>query len=175
MAVQIEETRRPPNVVLRMFARQAVTSLQRNMQTQHVWPTEIYPGFKQVNEYRKQHGGWYATGNAAKSFQSEVGSTPGSEYIRIEFNHYLRFVDMGVGKGRPLESVERGKKARHTKRYVNMWYPSGGESHRPAIMMEARHVETRMQNYFEDFFGRELSVQVIRAFSNIKLDLNLMI
>lgn len=66
---------RRPNVVLRRFAMDAVQALQANMQTQHVFPTEIYPGFRKVNEYRKDHGGWYATGKGARSFTSRIDAT----------------------------------------------------------------------------------------------------
>ncbi len=179
MAVQIDSPRRPINVVLRSFARQAVQQLEQNFRTQHVWPTEIYPGFAKVNEIRKQralagHKQWYSTGEGAKSFTFEVMSaSQGNETIRIEFNHYLRFVDMGVGQGRPFEAVDTARKARFRKRYITIWSSRDADTHRPAIMMEMRHLEARMQNYIEDYYGREVSVQLYRTFSGLKaIDLN---
>lgn len=34
-------------------------------------------------------------------------------------------------------------------------------------MMEARHVASRMQRYYEDFYGRELSVEVFRDIEDL--------
>lgn len=175
MATQLEKPRRPVNVVLRSFARQAVQTLESNLRTQHVWPTEIYPGFARVNEYRKEHGQWFATGEGARSFTFEVMSAAtGNETIRIEFNHYLRFVDMGVGKGRPFDVVEHERKARYRRRYVSIWNSRDADTHRPAIMMEARHLEARMQNYLEDYYGREVNTTIYRTFSGLgAIDLTL--
>lgn len=169
MAVQIERPRRPVNVVLRTFARQAVQQLEQNFRTQHIWPTEIYPGFAKVNAERKARGDWFATGKGAKSFTYEVmSSAQGNETIRIEFNHYLRFVDMGIGAGRPFEQVEKERKARYRKRYVTIWNSRDADTHRPAIMMEMRHLEARFQRYLEDYYGRELNTQLYRTFSGLK-------
>ena len=176
MAVQIHQPRRSVNVVLRRFAMDATNALRENMQTQHVWPTEIYPGFAQVNEYRKQHNSWFATGRAAKSFYSKVDATPGKETITIGFIDYLRFVDMGVGAGRKAEDIDRARNARYDKRYIRRWLVMNGDSKtmRPAIMMETRHVASRMQNYFEDYYGRELLVipyQTIEGLDPINIQL----
>ena len=167
MAAQLEKPMRRPNVVLRRFAMDAVQALQANMQTQHVFPTEIYPGFRKVNEYRKDHGGWYATGKGVRSFTSRLDATPGHEAISLGFRDYLRFVDMGTVGGRPLDVVRRDRKARHNRRYVRQWLAVMGETSRPSIMMEARHVASRMQRYYEDFYGRELSVEVFRDIADL--------
>lgn len=34
-------------------------------------------------------------------------------------------------------------------------------------MMEARHVQARMQKYFEDYYGRELYTTIYRTFSGL--------
>ena len=86
MAVQISTPQRPVNVVLRSFARQAATALRRNLATQHVFPYEVYPGYKQVNEERKKKGMWYSTGEGYKSIQTRVVSTPGNETIVLSFH-----------------------------------------------------------------------------------------
>lgn len=175
MATRIETPRRPVNVVLRTFARQSVQALERNFRTQHIWPTEIYPGFAKVNEERKKRGDWFATGSGVRSFTYEVMSSGvGNETIRIEFNQYLRFVDMGVGAGRPWEKVEHDRKARYQRRYVSIWDSRDGDTHRPAIMMEMRHLQGRMQRYLEDYYGREVSVQLYRTFSGLSaIDLSI--
>ena len=167
MAVQISTPQRPVNVVLRSFARQAATALRRNLATQHVFPYEVYPGYKQVNEERKKKGMWYSTGEGYKSIQTRVVSTPGNETIVLSFRDYLRYVDMGVGLGRTFEEVRHEKKARYNKRYIAFWDTNYKDTHRPTIMMEARHVQARMQKYFEDYYGRELHTTIYRTFSGL--------
>ena len=173
MAVQLEKPRRPINTVLRSFARQAVQQLESDFRTQHIFPFEIYPGYAKVNERRRQKamagsGDWYATGQGIKSFHYEVmSSAEGNETIRIEFLDHLRFVDMGTAGGKKIETIQRGRKARHNKRYVAVWDSRGGEQHRPSIMREARHIEARMTNYLQDFYGREVMAQVYRTFSGM--------
>ena len=169
MAVQIEKPRRPINVVLRSFARQSVQQLQADFRTQRIFPYEIYPGFAKINEYRKQHGSWYATGQGVKSFQYEVmdASIAGAT-IRIEFLDHLRFVDMGTAGGKKIETVQRSRKARHNKRYVAIWDSRDGDTHRPSIMREARHLQARVSNFFQDMLAEEVQVQVYRTFSGMK-------
>ena len=169
MAVQIEKPRRPINVVLRSFARQSVQQLQADFRIQRIYPYEIYPGFAKINEYRKQHGSWYATGQGVKSFQYEVMSAAaGNETIRIEFLDHLRFVDMGTSGGKKIETVQRSRKARHNKRYVAIWDSRSGDTHRPSIMREARYLEGRMQRFLEDYYSREVNTQTYRTFSGMK-------
>lgn len=169
MAVQLEKPRRPINVVLRSFARQSVQQLEADFRTQHIYPYEIYPGYKKVNEQRRQQGGWYATGEGIKSFQYEVmDSSIAGATIRIEFLDHLRFVDMGTAGGKKIETVQRSRKARHNKRYVAIWDSRDGDTHRPSIMREARHLQARMMNYFQDMLAEEVQVQVYRTFSGMK-------
>ena len=174
MAVQIEKPRRPVNVVLRSFARQSVQQLQTDFAIQHIWPTEIYPGFAQVNAERKRRGQWYATGRGINSFQYEVSTAGGNHTIRVEFLDYLRFVDMGTAGGRSVEDVRRERKARYNRRYVKIWDAGDGQSHRPSIMREMRHLATRMQTYLTDFYGMEVNAVIYKSFANIEsLNMNL--
>ena len=169
MVVQLEKPRRPINVVLRSFARQSVQQLEADFRTQHIYPYEIYPGYKKVNEQRKSAGSWYATGEGIKSFQYEVmDSSIAGATIRIEFLDHLRFVDMGTAGGKKIETVQRSRKARHNKRYVAIWDSRDGDTHRPSIMREARHLQARMMNFFQDMLAEEVQVQVYRTFSGMK-------
>jgi hypothetical protein len=169
MAVQLEKPRRPINVVLRSFARQSVQQLEADFRTQHIYPYEIYPGYKKVNEQRRQQGGWYATGEGIKSFQYEVhDATIAGATIRIEFLDHLRYVDMGTAGGKKIETVQRSRKARHNKRYVAIWDSRDGDTHRPSIMREARHLQARVSNFFQDMLAEEVQVQVYRTFSGMK-------
>lgn len=168
MAVKIQEGTRQKSVVLRMFARQAVKALKRNFRMQHVFPTEVYPGYTRVNKWRMDHGYWFSTGQGARSFEASVVSAEdGRETIKVLYNDYLRYVDMGVGQERPWEVVEHEKKARYDRRYISYWQPHLGSSARPAIMMEMRHIEARMQRFLEDYYGEEVNTQVFRTFSGL--------
>lgn len=154
---------------LQMFRRQTWASLVRNTRTQHIWPQEIYPGFSEVNAYRKKHHKWYATGHGSRSFEVLLLSAKdGNETIVIRFANTMRFAEMGVGKGRPFESVEHSGNARYDQRYISNWVARKGQTHRPAIMMEARHLQERMKNYLRDFYGRYAEVQVYTTLSGIK-------
>lgn len=173
MATKIYQPTRPKHNVLRMFARDAVAALENNFVTQHVWPTEIYPGYAAVNAKRKRQGGWYATGAGARSFGYKVNSAAdGNETITISFNRYLRFVDMGIVAGQKYDDVERDRKARHNRRYVRFWESRQGETHRPAIMMEMRHLEHRMIGYLEDYYGQQVLTTIYQTFEGINIPLN---
>jgi hypothetical protein len=96
-----------------------------------------------------------------------------NETIRIEFLDHLRFVDMGTAGGKKIETIQRQRKAKHNKRYVAIWDSRGGDQHRPSIMREARHIEARMTNYLQDFYGREVQAVVYKTFAGMKaIDLN---
>jgi len=168
MAVQIDKRKRPVNIVLAQFAKELRQALQSNLATQKVWPNEIYPGYSWINRKRKREGRWYSTGQGAGSFHTEVHSGNGNESIVLRYNEYLRYVDMGVGQGTKWESVESERKARHSRRYVAVWERKAGQSHRPAIMMEMRHLEARMQRYFEDFYGREVETVVYNTLQGLE-------
>lgn len=143
------------------FHRDTLEQLQRNTQTQHVWPTEIYPGFKKVNEERKRQAkgdhnkGWFASGEGAKSFEGHIVNDDGAGNVTLQymFRQYMRFVDMGVMKGVKKDDVERSKKVRYFKRYIPSWAPQASFSHRPGIMPELAHTETRLGTFLRDWYG----------------------
>ena len=81
---------------------------------------------------------------------------------------YLRFVDMGTAGGRSVEDVRRERKARYNRRYVKIWDAGDGQSHRPSIMREMRHLATRMQTYLTDFYGMEVNAVIYKSFANIE-------
>ena len=143
------------------FHRDTLEQLRRNMETQKIFPNEINAGFRKVNEERKQaaHGdhskGWFATGEGARSFEGRIVSDDGAGNVTLEYRYrqYLRFVDMGVMAGVSKEDVERSKKVRYYQRYVRKWAPRASFSHRPGIMPELAHTETRLATYLRDFYG----------------------
>lgn len=167
MAVKLDKPQRPINQVLAQFASELRQALQGNLQTQKIWPTEVYPGYAQLNAWRRDHHKWHSTGEGATSFTTEVHSGTGNETIILRYNDYLRYVDMGVGQGTKWEDVEAERKARFNKRYISVWERDGGDSHRPAIMMEMRHLEGRMARYFEDFYGREVVTTIYNSIEGL--------
>lgn len=147
------------------FKVQTLQQLRANMITQAIWPTEVYHGYRAINEYHKAHGGWYSTGEGANSFEGSVNGDDkiGNLEMHFWFNDYLRYVDLGVGKGVDAGDVERSRKANYRTRYTSRWARSHGRSHRPAIMMELRHLAARLEKYALDFYGYEGQFRVLEA------------
>lgn len=159
----------PLNEVIDTYAKQAITTLEMNYRTQHIWPTEVYPGYSAINEKRRRLGQWNATGAGARSFSYSVdGSNPDNISVIVSFNDYLRYVDLGVGAGTKAEDVERSRKAHFKRTYTNKWNRGAGRSHRPAIMMEMRHLQRRMQNHLVKYYNYKGEVWIgdIEAGSN---------
>ncbi len=148
-----ENPPRKPNSVLAQFASETLEALGTNFSVQHISPYALESGKKT------------GTGKALRSLETSSGGNEDAWVLRIRFNDYLRFVDMGVGRGRPIEVVERGRKARHNKRYVRRWDPAGGETHRPHLLMEGRHLQARLQNYFEDYYGQSFAFEMMTIFN----------
>lgn len=148
------------------FKVQTLQQLQTNMITQTVWPTEVYHGYRAINEYHRAHGGWYSTGEGAKSFEGSVSGNDkvGELEMHFWFNDYLRYADLGVGKGVTAEDVLRSRKANYKRRYTARWARSHGRSHRPfGTRMEFNHLATRLTNYALDFYGYEGQFRVLES------------
>ncbi len=170
----------PLSRIAPLYMNQTVMDLQVNMQTQKVYPTEVYKGYREVNEYRKKHGMWYSTGAGEHSFGGQVYQADdqrGMLTVGIHFNDYLRYVDIGVGlTGNPhdpaahvtADKVERGRKAKYKSRYIRgKWDRLEGKSHRPFLMRTIRHLQTRYQHYMADFYGYQGGITVINAFAGM--------
>lgn len=175
MAVQLYQPRSKPNAVLRLFAQQAGTAIREHFRVQKVFPYEVYPGYKeQLKDYPEDER---PTGAGFRSIHVTSDATPGSESITISFLEHLRFAEMGTmwrwvaGHRTTLkfDQVEHDRRAKFDRRYVTRWSTKQGETHRPIIMMEARHVQARMTNYFQDYWGKELEFNVLQGFQDIEL------
>lgn len=144
---------------LNLFKEQTLQQLRVNMKTQAVWPREVYRGYATVNENRRLRNQWFSTGEGAKSFKASVKNPDDlSEMVMtFEMNDYLRYTDIGVGRGTHAEDVDRDAKASYRRRYTTSWDRSRGKSHRPHLMMEFRHLERRLANFALDWYGEELS------------------
>ena len=153
----------PLRYVANMFKEQTLAQLQANMQTQRVFPYEVYPGYIEENEYRRQHGGWYATGEGIKSFEGDVieaDEKTGNVTMVFKYNDYMQYVDIGVMQGVKSDDVSRSKKAQFKNRYINRWKPSAGSSHRPGMQPEFNHLLTRIEGYVQRYYDAKLDFQI---------------
>lgn len=156
----------PLRYVANMFKEQTLKQLTANMQTQRVWPYEIYPGFHTINEYRRQRGEWYAKGEGVRSFEGivyEADEDTGMVTMGFRFNDYMQYVDIGVGAGRKAEDVDRAKNVAFKQRYVSSWMPSTGKSHRPGIRPELNHLLTRLENYVQSYYNAKLDFKIMET------------
>lgn len=161
----------PLRYIASMFLDQTLDDIRLNLETQHVWPVEIYPNFHSINEIRKRHGQWYATGEGARSFEGNVirvDDDGGVVELAVRYNDYMQYVDIGVGAGRKSEDVERSRKVKYQNRYT-MWQPSGGKSHRPAILPTLRHLATRLGDYSADYYGNKAEYGIYETFEGLTI------
>lgn len=161
----------PLKYVADMFLDQTISQIKRNLETQHVWPTEIYQNFHSINEIRKRRHQWYATGEGIKSFEGSIvtaDENTGIVTMSFRFNDYMQYVDIGVGAGRKSDDVERAKKVRYASRYTK-WFAGNGKTHRPAIMPELRHLATRLEDYCESFYGRKFEFDAYETFEGLTI------
>lgn len=161
----------PLRYVAQTFLDQTIEQIERNLETQHVWPTEIYPNFHSINEIRKRHKQWYATGEGAKSFEGtlvEADEETGIVTMAVRYNDYMQYVDIGVMAGIKSGDVERTKKVKYKSRYTP-WFPGAGKSHRPAIMPELRHLASRLSDYTADFYGNKFEFDCYETFEGLTI------
>lgn len=167
----------PLRYVTNMFKEQTLKQLKANMQTQRVWPYEIYPGFHTVNEYRRQRGEWYANGEGVRSFEGEVyeaDENTGMVTMGFRFNDYMQYVDIGVGAGRKAEDVDRAKNVNFKQRYINKWQPRAGKTHRPGIRPELNHLLTRLEGYVQMYYDAKLDFKILETFEGQPWSFNIL-
>ena len=153
----------PLRYIANLFMEQTLEQLEINMMTQHVYPFSPYPTYPEVNEYRRQHGMWFSTGEGVKSFEGiiyEADENTGTVSMGFRFNDYMQYVDIGVGAGRKAADVQRSRKVRYQQRYTN-WAPRQGKTHRPAIQPEINHALTRIENYVQRYYDAKLDFEVV--------------
>ena len=167
----------PLRYVTNMFKEQTLKQLKANMQTQRVWPYEIYPGFHTVNEYRRQRGEWYANGEGVRSFEGEIyeaDENTGMVTMGFRFNDYMQYVDIGVGAGRKAEDVDRAKNVNFKQRYINKWQPRAGKTHRPGIRPELNHLLTRLEGYVQMYYDAKLDFKILETFEGQPWSFNIL-
>lgn len=153
----------PLRYIANLFKEQTLSQLEINMMTQRVFPYAPYSAYPEVNEYRRQHGGWYSKGEGIKSFEGiiyEADENTGIVSMGFRFNDYMQYVDIGVGAGRHAADVQRSRKVRYQQRYTN-WIPRQGKTHRPAIQPEINHALTRIENYVQRYYDAKLDFEIV--------------
>ena len=175
MAKTIQEAAFEFRDTVRWYLNDTLQQLFRNTVTQCIYPKEIYKGYSAINDARGARGQWHSTGEGVKSFKgSVVSSDPGRWSYLFSYDEHLKFAEMGVGLGTKFGDVQTQKNARYKSRYVQSWKRYGaGRSHRPAIMMELRHLASRMQNYLVDFYGYQGEMKMVKFFENDDIRINL--
>lgn len=161
----------PMRYIADLFKQQTLQQLRINMMTQRIWPFEVYPGYRVINERRRVMGGWVSTGEGIKSFEGDVieaDETTGMVTMAFRYNDYMEYVDIGVGAGRKADDVERGRKVRYRNRYTQ-WEPGAGKTHRPAIQPELNHLLTRLEDYVQDFYGKRYEFRMLDTFQDLTL------
>lgn len=165
--------------VANLYLDQTLMDLEVGMQTQRIYPTEVYKGYNKVNAYRKEHGMWFSTGEGSKSFEGQVYQADdrrGVLVVGISFNDYLRYVDIGVGlTGHysdpdahiTADKVDRTRNAKYNKRYISKWDRGKGSSHRPAIMRTIRRLRDRYRQHLADFYGYQGGMSILNVLAGV--------
>lgn len=175
MAKAIQEAAFDMKDTARWYLQDTLKQLFRNTQTQCIYPKEIYKGYSAINDARGARGQWHATGEGVKSFEGKiVSSDPGRWSYLFSYDEHLKFAEMGVGLGTKFDDVQTQKNANYKSRYIRSWKRYGaGRSHRPAIMMELRHLSSRMQNYLVDFYGYEGEMKIVKFFEDTDIHITI--
>lgn len=153
---------------LTRWADNLVERLQVNFGTQNIWPLGYpgpYIGYRNTSASRQNTGKGYRE-IYAKVFNAASGDT---EKISFFFNYYLYFVDMGVGAGRPIETVERSKDANYRRLYAR-WNGMGDRQSRPSISMEIRHQLARLETLVSAYYGEFIQNGILFSFDDAYSD-----
>ena len=163
---------------IQLWANETLEAIQKNFKTQGIFPSsEVYAGWFTKNSQAGPTS-WQSTGAGFDSFYFHVLHAAqdfevGVRDFAIEFmyNYYLNFVDMGVGRGRPIQKVQRTLSADRDIRYMSSWNPKEGSTQRPAIAMEFRHQATRMRTYMANRYKYDVQVLVLNVFDDLQINI----
>lgn len=165
----------PAGEKLRLVAYETLEAIYRNFKTQGIFPYEAYPGYLAENAKAKGNS-WKSTGAGFDSFYFQLkdaaqDSDIGVREARMDFffDYYLKFVDMGVGRGRPIGKVKRTLSADRDIRYMS-WNSEEGSTQRPAIMMEFRHQARRLMKYFANRYQYDAQAIVVSGLEGVTGD-----
>ena len=159
----VKQAAKEKRLDLTYWAEGVVKRLKTNFDTQNIFPYGYpgpYPGAarKQTKDGRFEG----STGNAFRSIYAKVYNAAGgnTEKISFFFNYYLYFVDMGVGAGRPIETVDRSDKAKYNRLYKT-WKDTGDRQSRPAFAMEFRYQIFKLSTLVSAYYGRLITNGIV--------------
>lgn len=150
--------------VMHRWVDQARTQLHDSLKEQHIYPyDEVWPGWKKENKRRAASGdpnAWYSTGKTARETNVVlVNDSMDDAVIEFRSTMGLWYAEMGVGltgkkhvrgrrasHGRKRIEVQRDrmKKGSAKKRYVDVWQPMKGHTHRPSLRREMNLLKKRL-------------------------------
>ena len=156
----------PLSVMVDFFVAQTRNDIKFNFIKQQVFPTEIYPGYNEINAKRKAAHRWFSTGEGEKTLTVEAHAKddPQNMHVDFEFNDYLTYVDIGVGGHTKASQVDRAKKAKFDTRYINHWIRPDGKSHRPIIMRSVLRLRERLARYLEEYYGHRGEIPILHTY-----------
>lgn len=169
----------PLDEKLHYWATDTIEAIRKNFATQGIFPVgEPYQGYKEKNS-RTRNDSWRSTGAGYDSFYFHVLSAaqnqdmvPVEVGVKVLYNYYLKFVDMGVMKGLKADQVQRSSAAHFDQRYFDTWSPKTGDTMRPAISMELDHQSRRLGWYLTKRYEQEAQMIVLNNFGNIEIKLD---
>lgn len=163
---------------LHYWAFDTIEAIRRNFATQNIFPVgEVYPGYKEKNEKVKGNS-WKSTGAGYDSFYFHIlaaaegqNFAPPEVAVKFIYNYYLKFVDMGVMKGIPADSVVRSSNAIADRCFFETWDPKTGHTHRPAISMEFEYQTRRLTSYMAHRYEYEAKSAIINAMDGLEIEI----
>ena len=177
MGTSLNDMHRPVPAAekLRLVAHDTLAAIFKNFKTQGIFPYEAYPGYLEKNS-QARNGSWRSTGAGFDSFYFQLNHALQGHDVSVReatleffFDYYLKFVDMGVGRGRPINRVNRTLAADRDMRYME-WNAQRGSTQRPAIMMEFRYQTDRIQRYFAQAYQYDVQVAIISGIEGVSGD-----
>ena len=170
---------------LQQWAYETMQKIQLNFVTQGIASAgEVYPGYfaEQAQQPSPDFTGegydsfrFQVNDAATHSFRGEVvNKTVQRARVDFFYHAYLDYVDMGVGRGRPISTVHRTHDADHEARYMQ-WNVEGAthSTQRPAIKMEFRHQAGRLRMYFAARYKYDAQALIISRLDHLNIDLGI--
>lgn len=169
----------PISEKLHYWATDTIEAIRKNFTTQGIFPvSEPYSGYKEKNAKEARIGRRHSTGAGYDSFYFHILSAsqnqdmvPQDVAVKILYNYYLRFVDMGVMNGLPADRVKKSASAHFDQRYFEIWDPKSGDTMRPAISMEIDHQSRRLGWYLAKQYEAEAQMIVMNNVGSLEIEI----